>query len=240
MPMLQPAVPEESPWHDKIEFQVGRSKFKGYLAVPEGGDVPGVLVIHAWWGLTDFFKEVCDRLASDGFVALAPDLYNGKTASTIDEAKRLRSKAKSVVVQKELNGAVDLLSTLFAVSGKRIGVLGFSLGAYWSMWLATKRPSEVAAVTVFYGTRGGNYRKARAAFLGHLAERDEYEPEKSVREVEAQLRFAGREVAFHVYPRTGHWFFEEDRADAYNPEAANLAWERTTQFFHKNLDQQTG
>lgn len=236
----QPTVPEERPWHDKIEFQVGQSKFKGYLAVPEGGDVPGVLVIHAWWGLNDFFRELCDRLAGEGFVALAPDLYNGKTASTIDEAKRLRSKAKSVVVGKELNGAVDLLSTLFAVSGERIGVLGFSLGAYWGMWLATQRPREVAAVTTFYGTRKGNYRKARATFLGHFAEKDEYEPEKSVRAVEAQLRSAGRHVTFHVYPRTKHWFFEEDRIDAYNREAAELAWERTVSFFHKNLDWSTG
>jgi len=233
-------LPEERPWHDKIEFQVGRSKFNGYLAVPEGGDVPGVLVIHAWWGLNAFFKQVCDRLASEGFVALAPDLYNGKTTSTIDEAKRLRSKAKSVVVRKELSGAVDLLANLFAVSGERIGVLGFSLGAYWGMWLASERPSEVAAVTAFYGMRKGNCRKARAAFLGHFAENDEYEPEKLVRAVEVQLRSAGREVAFHVYPGTGHWFFEADRADAYNPEAAKLAWDRTTAFFHKNLDQQPG
>lgn len=237
MPTQTTNLPEERPWHDKIQFQVGRSKFNGYLAVPEGGDVPGVLVIHAWWGLTDFFKEVCDRLASDGFVALAPDLYNGKTASTIEDAKRLRSKMKSAVVSKELEGAVDLLSTLFAVSGERIGVLGFSLGAYWAMWLATQRPREVAAVTAFYGMRKGNYRKAHATFLGHFAEDDEYAPQKSARAVETQLRSSGRNVTLHFYPSTKHWFFERDRADAYNPEAAKLAWNRTTTFFHANLDQ---
>jgi carboxymethylenebutenolidase len=151
----QPTVPEERPWHDKIEFQVGRSEFKGYLAVPEGGDVPGVLVIHAWWGLNTFFRGVSDRLASEGFVALAPDLYNGKTASTIDEAKRLRSKAKSLVVQKELNGAIDLLSSLFAVSGERIGVLGFSLGAYWGMGLPHRDPVKLPLLQPSMGREAG-------------------------------------------------------------------------------------
>ena len=229
-------IPEERPWHDKIEFQIARSKFPGYLAVPEGGDVPGILVIHAWWGLTDFFRRVCDKLATAGFVALAPDLYNGKTASTIDQAKRLRSQMKSAVVQKELKGAVDLLSTLFAVSGEKIGVLGFSLGAYWGMWLAIQRPREVAAVTAFYGSRKGNYRKARATFQGHFAEDDVFEPLNEVRNMEAQIRRAGREITTHLYPGTKHWFFEEDRPDAYNSEAAKLAWKRTIAFYHEKLN----
>jgi len=227
---------EERPWHDKIEFEIGRSKYKGYLAVPQGGDVPGILVIHAWWGLTDFFRGVCDRLAGAGFVALAPDLYGGKTATTTEHAKRLRSQAKSPVIKKELNGAVDLLSTLFAVSGEKIGVLGFSLGAYWGMWLAIQRPREVAAVTAFYGTRTGDYGKAKAAFLGHFGENDEFEPLNSVRSLEAQIRKTGREITTHLYPGTKHWFFEEDRPDAYNSEAAKLAWDRTIAFYREKLN----
>jgi carboxymethylenebutenolidase len=206
------------------------------LAIPEGGDVPGILLIHAWWGLSDFFKSVCDRLADEGFVALAPDLYNGKTASTIEEAKRLRSQLKRPVVTKELDGAVDLLSTLFAVSGEKIGVLGFSLGAYWAMWLSTQRLTEVAAVAAFYGIRKGDYKKAQASYSGHFAEDDKWAPLKSVRNAETQMRSAGREVEFHVYPGTKHWFFEKDRRDAYNSKAAQLAWKRTIAFFHKNLD----
>lgn len=236
MPERTTNIREERPWHNKIEFEVGRSKFTGYLAIPEGGDVPGILLIHAWWGLTDFFKSVCDRLAEEGFVALAPDLYNGKAASAIEEAKRLRSHLKRAVVMKELDGAVELLSTLFAVSNNKIGVLGFSLGAYWAMWLSTQRPSEVAVVTTFYGTGKGDYRKARAAYLGHFAEDDKWAPLESVRKVETRMRFAGKKVTFHVYPGTKHWFFEKDRPDAYNSKAAQLAWRRTIDFFHKNLD----
>jgi carboxymethylenebutenolidase len=236
LPRPTASIREERPWHDRIEFEIGRRKFNGYLAVPEGGDAPGILLIHAWWGLTGFFKSVCDRLADEGFVALAPDLYHGKTASTIAEAKRLRSQMKRAIVAEELEGAVDLLSTLFAVSGERIGVLGFSLGAYWAMWLATQRPREVAAVTTFYGTRKGDYRKARAAFLGHFAEDDKFEPLKSVRFVEAQMRSARREATFHLYPNTRHWFFEKDRSDAYDPKSAKLAWKRTIAFFHEKFD----
>jgi len=236
LPERSTNIREERPWHDKIEFQISRSRFYGYLAIPEGGDVPGILVIHAWWGLSDFFKSVCDMLADEGFVALAPDLYNGKTASTIEEAKRLRSHLKRAVVTKELDGAVDLLSTLFAVSGEKIGVLGFSLGAYWAMWLSTQRPTEVAAVAAFYGIRKGDYKKAQASYSGHFAEDDKWAPLKSVRNAETQMRSAGREVAFHVYPGTKHWFFEKDRPDAYNSKAAQLAWKRTIAFFHKNLD----
>ena len=236
MPERSTTIREERPWHDKIEFQIGRSRFNGYLAVPEGGDVPGILVIHAWWGLSDFFKSVCDRLADEGFVALAPDLYNRKTAATIQEATRLRSRLKRAVVIMELDGAVDLLSTLFAVSGQKIGVLGFSLGAYWAMWLSTQRPREVAAVTAFYGMRKGDYKKARAAYLGHFAEDDKWAPPKHMRNVESQMRSARKDVTFHVYPGAKHWFFEKDRADAYNPGAAQLAWKRTIAFFHKNLD----
>jgi len=236
LPVRSANIREERPWHDKIEFEIGRSRFHGYLAIPEGGDVPGILLIHAWWGLSDFFKSVCDRLADEGFVALAPDLYNGKTASTIEEAKRLRSQLKRAVVTKELDGAVDLLSTLFAVSGEKIGVLGFSLGAYWAMWLSTERPSEVAAVTTFYGPRKGDYKKVQATFLGHFAADDKWAPLKLVRTLESQIRAAGKDVTFHIYPGTKHWFFEKDRPDAYNPKAAQLAWKRTVAFFHKNLD----
>lgn len=236
MPEQLANVTGEQPWHDNIEFQIGRSKFNGYLAIPEGGDVPGVLVIHAWWGLTGFFRSVCDRLADEGFVALAPDLYNGKKASTIQGAKKLRSHLKGTVVKKELDGAVDLLSTLFAVSGEKIGVIGFSLGAYWAMWLSEQRPNEITAVTAFYGLRKGDYRKAQAKFLGHFAEDDKWAPMKSVKNLEAQMRSASKEFTPHVYPGTKHWFFETDRPDAYRAEAANLAWERTIVFLHRNLD----
>ena len=219
-----------------IDIPVDRTITKAYLSVPEGGDAPGVLVIHAWWGLTDFFKDVCDRLADAGFVALAPDLYNGKTASTIDEAKRLRSKLTKIKVAKVLNRSVDHLMSLFAETGERIGVVGFSLGAFWALWLAESKPREVAAVVSFYGSRSGNYKKTHAAFLGHFAEIDEWVSLKSVQKLEKEISSAGKEISFHVYTGTKHWFFEKNQTTAYDKAAAKLAWERTAKFLHKQLD----
>lgn len=219
-----------------ITFQAGRGKAEGYLAVPEGGDVPGVLVLHAWWGLTQFFKQFCDRLAEKGFAVLAPDLYHGKASSTIPGAKRLRSKLRRAVVQKELNGAVDYLRTSVATNEGKIGVVGFSLGANLGLWLSELRSEDVAAVVAFYGTRNGNYKKTKAAFLGHFADHDEWEPLDNVRKMERKISSSGRKVTFHIYPETRHWFFEADRPSAYDPDAAEKAWRRTVSFLHNHLD----
>ena len=221
-----------------VELAVGRRRADAYIAIPEGGDVPGVLVIPAWWGLTDFFKGVCDRLAKSGFVALAPDIYHGKTATTIPEAKRLRSRLNNTNLRKELIEATRYLRATFAETGDKIGVLGFSLGAYWALWLATANPKEVGAVVTFYGTRKGDYRNAQAAFQGHYAENDKWEPLHSVRELEKRIRVQGKEVEFHTYSSTTHWFFEKNQSKAYNPAAATLAWKRTLRFLHAHLDSQ--
>jgi carboxymethylenebutenolidase len=219
-----------------MEFGVGRKRTSAYLAIPEGGDVPGVLVIPAWWGLTNFFMGVCDRLAESGFVTLAPDIYHGKIATTIAEAEHLRSKLNSVKLRKELIESTSYLRATFAETGDKIGVLGFSLGAYWALWLATAKPNEVAAVVTFYGARKGDYKKAHAAFLGHFAEDDKWTPLDDVRELEKRIRSAGKEIELHVYPGTTHWFFEKNQPNAYNPEAATQAWERTLSFLHAHLD----
>lgn len=218
-----------------IDFPVGRGHASGYLAVPEGGDVPGVLALHAWWGLNHFFKRFCDRLAETGFVVLAPDLYHGKVVSTISGAKRLSSKLRRAVVERELSAAINYLRTTVATNEGKIGVVGFSMGANFGLWLATLRPKDVAAMVAFYGTRNGNYKRAKAAFLGHFAEIDEWEPLDEVQKLEKAIRSAGREVAFHVYPGTKHWFFEEDRLSQYDARAARLAWQRTVRFLHSHL-----
>jgi len=217
------------------EFQVDGGKMTAYLAAPERGEGPGVLVLHAWWGLTDFFKSFCDRLAGEGFVVLAPDLYHGATTATIEQAKRLRSKVDRSQVRKEIIAAADALRSHPYVRGDRFATVGFSLGAYWALWLVESRPSDIAAVVLFYGKRAGDYSGTQARFLGHFAERDEFESLPAVRKVEKQMQTAGKQVTFHIYPDTGHWFFEADRSEAYHPTAAQLAWERTVAFLHDHL-----
>lgn len=225
-----------SPYARMIAFPVGRGHARGYLAVPEGGDVPGVLVLHAWWGLNHFFKRFCDRLADSGFVAFAPDLYHGRVVSTVSGANRLSSRLKWALVEKELSGAVNYLRTTVATNEDQIGVVGFSMGANFGLRLSTSRSHDVAAVVAFYGTRNANYSRSKAAFLGHFAENDEWESLGQVQKLEKAIRSAGREVTFHVYPNTKHWFFEKNRPNAYNARAAELAWQRTVRFLHSHLE----
>jgi carboxymethylenebutenolidase len=217
-------------------LQVGPSRDRAYLAVPASGTGPGVLVLHAWWGLTAVFTGVCDRLAAAGFVALAPSLYpGGATAATIPEAEALRdahdeaNEAKAVAL-----AAVEQLRGLPAVTGEQIGVIGFSLGAYWALHLSQVRPDDVAAVVSVYGTDDGDYATARAAYLGHFAENDDFEPLDAVRALETKIRAAGREATFHVYPGTRHWFVEPDRPE-YDAAATDLVWDRTLAFLKTYL-----
>jgi carboxymethylenebutenolidase len=206
-----------------------------YLALPASGSGPGVLVLHAWWGLNDFIKDFCQRLAGEGFVALAPDLYHGKTAATIDEAKRLRLKMKQEQASASILGALEQLSQLPAVTSQATGVVGVSLGGYWALWLSLEKPELIKAVTVFYGTKGADYSPAKAAYLGHFAESDPYTAASGVKKLEKSLRAADRPVSFYTYADTGHWFFESDREDAYHAQAAELAWGRTVAFLRANL-----
>ena len=219
-----------------VEFAVGNQIASGYLATPASGSGQGVVVLHAWWGLNDFFKTLCRRLADAGFMAFAPDLYHGAVAATIAEAKQLRSQVDRDSVNKAMSAAVAYLEQHPAVQGKSLGVVGFSLGAHWALWLADHHPKSIAAAVLYYGTSGGRFAKTRAAFLGHFAEHDAWGASaQSVQALEMRLRAAGRTATFHTYPSTQHWFAEDDRLDAYDPEAARLAWERTLEFFHTHL-----
>lgn len=211
---------------------------RAYLATPERGNGAGILVLHAWWGLTPDFTAICDRLAANGFVALAPDLYpDGATAQTISEAEELRDALDESGDETDgvIQQAAEQLLDLPGVTGARIGVIGFSLGAYWALQLSQSRPELVDAAVTVYGTDDGDYRTATAAYLGHFAENDDYEPLDLVRTLETRIRAAGREATFYTYPGTSHWFFEPSRGDVYNAEAAELVWERTLAFLKEQL-----
>jgi carboxymethylenebutenolidase len=216
-------------------FSSNGGQAHGYLALPAAGSGPGVIVIQEWWGLTDHIVDITDRLAREGFVALAPDLYRGRTATTIAEAEALLDTLTVAEGIAILTGAVAHLRSHPATRGDKIGVMGFSMGANWALNLSTRMTENLAAVVLFYGSEEADFSTARAAYLGHFAEEDEWEPDERVRDMELQMRAAGREVTFHRYPGTGHWFFEQNRPDAYDAAAASLAWERTLAFLRSHL-----
>lgn len=212
-----------------------QSQPEGYLAVPPAGSGPGILVLHAWWGLNDTIKGVCDRLAGEGFVAFAPDLYHGKVADTIANAETLGQAldANHLQAEAEIADAALFLSERAEQSDAGLAVIGFSLGAYYALDLAAARPEPIRSVVLFYGTGGVDHSHSKAAYLGHFAENDEFEPPSNVDELEESLRRAGCPVTFYRYGDAGHWFFEPDRPQAYNQVAADLAWNRTLAFLKR-------
>jgi len=228
-----------------IEFNANGATAPGYLATPDGTDTsggPGVVVLHAWWGLTEPFRQACDRLAEAGFLALAPDLYRGKTTASVDEADTLSSalNQEEERVRGDIRGAIRYLrehgATSSAVGPGVVGVIGFSMGGAYALDTSVALPKEVAAVVLFYATYTGlDFATAQAAYLGHFAENDPFEPTESVAELEREFQAAGRQTTFYTYPGTTHWFFEPNRPDAYDAAAATLAWERTLAFLNATL-----
>jgi carboxymethylenebutenolidase len=219
---------------------------QGFLATPAKGSGPGVLVLHAWWGLNHTIKALCNRLADNGFVAFAPDLYHGQVADKIPDAEALMKalNKKPDQAHADVTAAIEFLASRADSSQAGLGVIGFSLGAMHALEISAADPEHIRRVVVYYGNAEGvDFSTSKASYLGHFAQWDDFaesdysdDPERAVRErayidaLEKTIRDAGRPVTFHHYPGTGHWFAEPDRVDAYNEAAANLAWDRTLAF----------
>lgn len=206
---------------------VGDESARLYVAGAPGH--PRVVVLHAWWGLDADVMAYADRLAGAGFSVAAPDLVRGRTARTVAEAEALVEGKDEAHADAVALAAIDRLAN----AGK-VAALGFSFGAAWALWSAAKRPS-VAASVVYYGSlQGPSLAAGKVPVLGHFAESDPYEPDDAVAAFERALRDAGRDAVIHRYPGTGHWFAEPSR-EAYRPEAANLAFDRTAAFLREHL-----
>jgi carboxymethylenebutenolidase len=212
------------------------SQPQGFLAAPPTGNGPGVLVLHAWWGLNDTMRAFCTLLAEAGFVAFAPDLYHGKVADNIADAEALGNAldANHLQAKADIADAARFLNERVAQPERGLAAIGFSLGAYYALDLAAADPEHIRSVVVYYGSGGGDWSSSRAAYLGHFAEEDEFEPKSNVDSLEESLKRAGRSVTFYRYRGAGHWFAEPDRSQAYNAAAAGLAWDRTLAFLRRS------
>jgi carboxymethylenebutenolidase len=217
---------------EELEITVDGAALQGFIAHPAQPG-PGVLVLHAWWGLTPFFKDLCRRLAAEGFTAFAPDLNEGKTADTIEGAEQLMAARDYQHTQATALAALRWFNAQYPQQGG-LGLIGFSMGASWALQLSSQAADAVKAVVLFYDVQPIDFTTVRAHFLGHYGETDVWTKVEWSREMEADMRQAGVQVDFYRYP-AGHWFFEANRPDAYAPAEAELAWQRSLNFFKAEL-----
>jgi len=231
-------VAEKTP-HQNTTFESAGGQAHGYLALPDSGSGPGVIVIQEWWGLTDHIRDVADRLAAEGFVALAPDLYGGWITHDGAEAGKMMSKLPAEEGARLLAGAVDHLLSLDAVAGDAVGAIGFCMGGGFVLALAAQQGDRIAAAVPFYGVGQGvpqSFAGVKAAVQGHYGEQDTSYPAEKAREQEQQIRReSGADVVFHFYDAP-HAFHNDDNPQGnYRPEAAKLAWSRAVSFLRERL-----
>lgn len=220
-----------------IEFKANGRTASGYLATPPGGRGPGLIVIQEWWGLVDHIKDVTDRFAAEGFVALAPDLYHGESTKNPDEAGRKMMALEIAGAGKDLHGAATHLLALPEVEPKKVGALGFCMGGQLALFAATEHGEEIAAAVDFYGIHPSvkpDFSKLRGPVLAHFGRQDGFVTEDAANALVADIRSAGGEVEAHFYD-TGHAFFNDARPEAYSKADAERAWERTLEFLRSHL-----
>ena len=220
-----------------VEFQSNGGTAQGYLSLPESGRGPGVVVIQEWWGLVPHIKDVADRFAAAGFVALAPDLYHGDVARSPDEAGKMMMALNIAQTEKDLRGAVEYLVNHEATEGGGVGTVGFCMGGALSLYAASKN-ERVGACVVFYGVHPKvepDFDNLRAPVLGLFAEKDSFVTPEVVRQLEERVRAHGKAIETHIYPGTDHAFFNDTRPEVYDAEAAADAWRRTVEFFREHL-----
>jgi carboxymethylenebutenolidase len=222
---------------EMVEFRSNGGTAEGYLSIPESGSGAGVIVIQEWWGLVAHVKEVCDRFASEGFVALAPDLYHGKTTKSPDEAGKLMMALNIEETEKDLRGAIKFLLDHPSVTSERVGTVGFCMGGALSLYAASKN-ERVGACVVFYGGHPKvkpDLENLRAPVLGLYAGRDNFVTPEVVRELERRLGELGKPHEMHIYEDADHAFFNDTRPEVYNARDAADAWRRTLDFFSRHL-----
>jgi carboxymethylenebutenolidase len=230
-----------------VDFPSNGTGAQGYLALPVSGTGPGVIVVQEWWGLDSGIKEMADRLAVEGFVALVPDLYHGELAqhTEMDKAGALMTSLPPDRAARDMSGAVDFLAGHEATSSDSLGVVGFCMGGMLSFFLAANRPDRIKAAVPFYGfPQGGgedgdgqpDYSKIEAVIRGHMAEHDDFFPPAAAAELEARLKALGKDVTLTVYPGSGHAFMAPHNAlGTQDKNLYDQVWPQVVSFLHEQL-----
>jgi carboxymethylenebutenolidase len=227
---------------ETVSFKSNGNEANGYLATPSSGRGPGLLVLQEWWGLSPELKMMCDRLAGEGFVALAPDLYHGELAghTEMDKAAQLMNALPPDRAARDMSGAVAYLLGHDAVTGDSVGAIGFCMGGMLAFLVAAREGDKVGAVVPYYGFPQGDaepdWSGLTAPVLGHMAENDDFFPPVAIEALAEKLRGMGKDVTVHVYPGTGHAFASGHNAlGTANEEAGALAWSRSMDFLKAKL-----
>ncbi|MBV8547771.1 MAG: dienelactone hydrolase family protein [Acidobacteria bacterium] len=217
---------------ERIEFPSNGHTCQGYFA----GQGPGIVVIQEWWGLVPHIEEIVDRFAGEGFCAIAPDLYHGKTTTSPDEAGRLLMEIDADRAEKEIAAAGAYLLSRPECTSKSYGVVGFCMGGALAQFTATKEENVGAAVSFYGGFKkvASDWSNLTAPILLIYAEADQGVPIEQGRALAKQLEEMGKDVRLLVYPKVGHAFFNNTGGN-YNAEAAEDAWQRTVEFFRAHL-----
>lgn len=222
-----------------VTFPSNGSTAHGYLARPESGSGPGVVVIQEWWGLTDHIASVTNRLAAAGFVALAPDLYGGRTTHDADEAGTIMMSLPVDEAARDLGGAVDHLLGLDEVTSSTVGAIGFCMGGGFVLRLAAQQGDRVSAAVPFYGVGPAvpqSFAGLTATVQGHYAENDGFFPVADARAQEQQIREeSGADVEFFYYDAAHAFHNDENLIGTYDAEAAALAWDRAVTFLKEKI-----
>lgn len=225
---------------DNVEFPSNGSSGQGYLAVPETGEGPGLIVIQEWWGLVPHITDVADRFAAEGFVALAPDLYRGESTTEPDEAGKLMMALNLERAAKDLSGAVDFLLDHPGVTSDTVGVTGFCMGGGLSLVLACQEGERIGACVPFYGVipwpnAQPDWERLTAPVQGHFAENDGSFGPDAVQDLQTRLHDLGKQAELIVYPDADHAFFNDTRPEVYSPETSELAWSRAVGFLRAHV-----
>lgn len=225
-----------------VEFASNGNTAAGYLALPETGSGPGVIVVQEWWGLDSGIVEMADRLATAGFVALAPDLYHGELAghTEMDRAAELMTSMPPDRAGRDMSGAVDYLSDHDATTGDGIGVVGFCMGGLLTFVLAALRPDKVKAAVPFYGFPQGDdqpdYTQIAAVIRGHMAEHDDFFPPDAAKALESELQQMGVDCELTVHAGSGHAFMAPHNAlGTQDQDLYDKIWPQVTAFLHEQL-----
>jgi carboxymethylenebutenolidase len=221
-----------------VSYKSGDETVQGVLYTPAGkGPFPALVVIHEWWGLNDWVKDQASRLADEGYVTLAIDLYRGKVATTPDMAHEIMRGVPEDRAKRDLHAAFEFLASQVNVKKDRIGSIGWCMGGGYSLDVALQEPTLAAAV-INYGhlaTDPDALKKINAPILGLFGAQDHGIPPDDVHKFEQMLKQLGKKIEVTIYPDAGHAFENPNNKDGYRPADAADAWKRTVDFLATSL-----